>query len=150
MASYTADEILGASMPVQLGSHHIARPSTFLSLAPTTSASYPRQRTSPPASVISPKIEAVDAKTAAPAAAAVAANTDPTASPATAAAVVPETAPLAAVEELDASGQPKHRRSSSLASDESGNAKLRFLKLGPVHWGEGDGKGDWSESGVNE
>lgn len=66
------------------------------------------------------------------------------------AAAATETAPLPAVEELDASGQPKHRRTSSLASDDSGNAKLRFLKLGPVHYGEGDGKGDWSEVGVAE
>ncbi len=83
---------------------------------------------------MSPKIVAVDA----------AAGTSETAAAAT------DVAPLAAVEELDASGIPKQRRSSSLASDESGNAKLRFLKLGPVHWGEGDGKGDWSEAGVLE
>ncbi len=57
----------------------------------------------------------------------------------------PPVAPLAA----EAEAAAKHRRSSSLASDESG-AKLRFLKLGPVHWGVGDGKGDWSDVGVTE
>jgi len=39
----------------------------------------------------------------------------------------------------------KHRRSSSLTSEGSNaSAKQRYLKLGPVHFGEGDGKGDWS------
>jgi len=40
------------------------------------------------------------------------------------------------------------RRSSSLSSDVSTlSAKRRFLKLGPVFYGVGDGKGkgDWSE-----
>lgn len=136
MASHTAAEILAASMSADIPQPQIRRPSTFLSLAPTTSASYPQQRSSPPASIVSPKIVAADV--------AATATTD-----SAAAAAVTETTPLAA-EELDASGLPKHRRSSSLASDESGNAKLRFLKLGPVHWGEGDGKGDWSEVGVAE
>lgn len=36
----------------------------------------------------------------------------------------------------------KTRRSSSLSSDGS---KMRFLRLGPVHHGEGDALGDWSE-----
>jgi predicted phage gp36 major capsid-like protein len=121
-------------MSADLPTTHIRRPSTFLSLAPTTSASYPQQRSSPSASTVSPKIVAAD----------VAATTTESA------AALTEAAPLAAVEELDGSGQPKHRRSSSLASDESGNAKLRFLKLGPVHWGEGDGTGDWSEAEVAE
>jgi hypothetical protein len=135
MASHTAAEFLAASMFADLPQPHIRRPSTFLSLTPTTSASYPQQRPSPPASIVSPKIAAAD----------VAATTTTES-----AAAVTETAPLAAVEEVDDSGLPKHRRSSSLASDDSGNAKLRFLKLGPVHWGEGDGKGDWSEVGVAE
>jgi len=52
-------------------------------------------------------------------------------------------------EEIELGLLNKHRRSSSLASDESGS-KIRFLKLGPVHWGEGDGTGDWSEVGVTE
>lgn len=34
----------------------------------------------------------------------------------------------------------KQRRSSS-----EGSTGRRFLKLGPVHFGEGDGMGDWSE-----
>jgi len=42
----------------------------------------------------------------------------------------------------------KTRRSSSLSSD--GSIKRRFLKLGPVHFGEGDGTGDWSEAVVAE
>jgi hypothetical protein len=135
MASHTAAEILAASMSADPPQPNIRRPSTFLSLAPTTSASYPQQRPSPPASIVSPKIVAADV--------AATATTESVA-------VVTETVPLAAVGELDASGLPKHRRSSSMASDDSGNAKLRFLKLGPVHWGEGDGKGDWSEVGVAE
>jgi len=134
MASHTAAELLTASMAADLPQPHIRRPSTFLPLAPTTSASYPQQRPSPPASIVSPKVVAAD----------VAAVT------AESATAVTETAPLAAVEELDASAIPKSRRSSSLASNESGNSKLRFLKLGPVHFGEGDGKGDWSEGGVTE
>jgi len=129
MAPHTAAEFLAASMSADLPTTHIQRPSTFLSLAPTTSASHPQQQPSPPASLVSPKVVAAD----------VAATT------AESPAALTEAAPLAAVEELDSSGQPKHRRSSSLASDESENAKLRFLKLGPVHLGEGDGKGDWSE-----
>jgi hypothetical protein len=134
MSSHTAAEILAASMAADLPQPHIRRPSTFLSLAPTTSASYPQQRPSPPASIVSPKIAAADTAAAA----------------SESAGAVTETAPLAAIEELDASGIPKQRRSSSLASDDSGNSKLRFLKLGPVHFGEGDGKGDWSEVGVAE
>jgi hypothetical protein len=39
----------------------------------------------------------------------------------------------------------KTRRSSSISSDGS-TQKKRFLKLGPVHFGEGDG--DWSEEVV--
>lgn len=41
-----------------------------------------------------------------------------------------------------------HRRSSSTSTTGAGErvepVGLRYLKLGPVHWGEGDGKGDWS------
>lgn len=136
MTSHPAAEILAASMAAELPQPHIRRPSTFLSLAPTTSASYPQQRPSPPASIVSPKVVAADV------AAAAATGESP--------AAATEVAPLAAIEELDVIGITKQRRSSSLASDESGNAKLRFLKLGPVHFGEGDGKGDWSEAGVAE
>jgi len=42
----------------------------------------------------------------------------------------------------------KERRSSSMGSDSS--SRRRFLKLGPVHFGEGDGKGDWSEDVIAE
>ncbi|KAG0652036.1 hypothetical protein D0Z07_0904 [Hyphodiscus hymeniophilus] len=40
------------------------------------------------------------------------------------------------------------RRSSSVASE--ANGKLRFLKLGPVHYGVGDGLGDWSDVAIAE
>jgi len=76
----------------------------FLSLAPTTSASYP-------SSPVKAPVEAP---------------------------VKPATA-----SEIDAA-LVKSRRSSSLSSDASG--KLRFLKLGPVHYGKGDGFGDWSDA----
>jgi hypothetical protein len=152
MTSPTSAAILAMSAAADLpNTHAIRRPATFLSLAPTTSASYP-QRPSPPASIASPKIAAVDAPAIT---SPVIAATEPAAATAGA---VPETAAaeIGAVEELDASsGLPKHRRSSSLASDESasgiaGSPGRRFLKLGPVHWGEGDGKGDWTEVGVAE
>jgi len=42
----------------------------------------------------------------------------------------------------------KSRRSSSTSSDAS--SKQRFLKLGPVHYGKGDGMGDWSEVVIAE
>jgi len=80
-------------------------PHTFLSLAPTTSSSYPTSPLSK-SPVQSPKEESL--------------------------------------EEL----LLKTRRSSSLGSDASG--KRRYLKLGPVHFGEGDGKGDWSEDVLAE
>jgi hypothetical protein len=81
-----------------------ARPHTFLSLAPTTSASYPiKSTTKTPTSPTSPRAAPIEADL-------------------------------------------KTRRSSSTTSDGSLNAKRRFLKLGPVHHGEGDG--DWSEEVV--
>lgn len=82
------------------------RPSTFLSLAPTTSTSYPQT----PNQQLGP----------------VPVNPDRTA---------------------------KESRSSSLGSDSAKNTSaigLRFLKLGPVHWGvhpSGD-KGDWHDVAV--
>lgn len=88
------------------------RPSTFLSLAPTTSSSYP---STPLVKSHSPQSPL----------------NDPTAA----------AAPNAAA--LD-SELLKTRRSSSLSSN--GTQKRRFLKLGPVHFGEGDG--DWSEEVV--
>jgi hypothetical protein len=71
------------------------RPSTFLSLAPKTSDSYPR--------------------------------TQRTKQPLTAEALAEVT------KQEDANADATKRRASSLSSDAS---KLRFLKLGPVHWGE--------------
>jgi hypothetical protein len=82
---------------------------TFLSLAPTTSASYPS----------SPLIK----------------------SP------VQTTLKAPTAEEINIE-LLKSRRSSSLDSESSG--KLRFLKLGPVHYGKGDGLGDWSEAIIAE
>ncbi|EAQ93438.1 predicted protein [Chaetomium globosum CBS 148.51] len=85
------------------------RPSTFLSLAPTTSESYPR----------APRVK----------------------QPLTAEALTQATQQQASEEEL------AKRRTSSLSSDAS---KFRFLKLGPVHWGEhqGESNGDFHEVAV--
>jgi hypothetical protein len=87
---------------------------TFLTLAPTTSASYPTTPLTKPAAAKSP---------------AAAAPTDAASVPA-----------VPAVEPADQL-LLKTRRSSSL--DSTTSAKRRYLKLGPVHFGEGDG--DWSE-----
>jgi len=89
-------------------------PHSFLTLAPTTSASYPT----------TPLIK----------------------SPATTSPAQQPTKNVAA-ESLDEL-LLKTRRSSSLGSDASG--KRRYLKLGPVHFGEGDGTGDWSEDVLAE
>ncbi|KAH6853584.1 hypothetical protein B0I37DRAFT_10297 [Chaetomium sp. MPI-CAGE-AT-0009] len=79
------------------------RPSTFLSLAPSTSASYPR----------TPRVKE------------------------------PLTAEALAQQQQQASASTEEelakRRTSSLSSDAS---KFRFLKLGPVHWGEHQGEND--------
>jgi hypothetical protein len=99
------------------------RPSTFLSLAPTLSASYPtRKPSTPPKSPESAPVQT--SENAIPA--------EPTAEVVQAAIKV--------------------RRSSSSTSDgsASGAGPQRFLKLGPVHWGEGDGTGDWSELSIAE
>jgi hypothetical protein len=98
----------------------------FLSLAPTTSASYP----STPAAKSSTTQSSHQAATQIPN------NTaaDPTATRT----INPSAVPSAAV--ID--GTLKLRRSSSLSSDGS-TQKRRFLKLGPVHFGES--KDDWSE-----
>lgn len=86
---------------------HQNAPSTFLSLAPNTSDSYPR----------APKAKSAG------------------------------TPPTSAV--LAAEGKP---RTSSVESDGAKNPSMRrFLKLGPVHWGEhqdDDHKGDWHEVAV--
>ncbi|KAK0747856.1 hypothetical protein B0T21DRAFT_277202 [Apiosordaria backusii] len=90
------------------------RPSTFLSLAPSTSESYPRNQQ---------KQEATPAPLTAEA--------------------------LAAVPVVQQQQDEQKRRASSLSSDAS---KFRFLKLGPVHWGEHqDGvKEDFYEVAVEE
>lgn len=87
------------------------RPSSFLSLAPNTSDSYPRaQRARQPLAAEAP---ADDPKQ----------------------------------DEVRADA-PK-RRTSSLSSDGS-KSRLRFLKLGPVHWGEhqDDNQADFHEVAV--
>ncbi|AEO53348.1 hypothetical protein MYCTH_2313333 [Thermothelomyces thermophilus ATCC 42464] len=115
MAASTTEEIRqlnkqAVEFTPTMSHHRPRRPSTFLSLAPSTSDSYPRaQRPRQP--------------------------------------LTPEA--LAAVTKQDgaASGEAMKRRSSSLSSDAS---KFRFLKIGPVHWGEhqDDHKGDYYELAV--
>jgi len=105
----------------------------FLSLAPTTSASYPLTPVKSPAPQ-SPFQAATDTPN----------NTMADATP-TRALNTMAAMPSAAV--IDES--LKTRRSSSLSSDGS-NVKRRFLRLGPVHFGEGGGKEDWSEEVVDE
>jgi hypothetical protein len=105
------------------------RPARFLSLAPTTSASYPSSPTVKSPTTRSP--EQAPTETANPASAR-ARNATPAVPSAT------------AINEA-----LKMRRSSSLSSDGS-SQKKRFLKLGPVHHGEDGGKGDWSEEVVDE
>jgi hypothetical protein len=77
------------------------RPSTFLSLAPTTSASYPQQ----------PKSRLTSGALAS----------------------VPE-------------GHEIKRRTSSMSSDGNKSVGFRFLKLGPVHFGEHqeEQQSDWN------
>jgi hypothetical protein len=104
------------------------RVSGFLTLAPATSASYPQSPRSRHLSVSH--------------------LTRPL--PLTHGAMPEE--PIATPRSMSSSvvslAEPKSRRSSSMSSDGStGKARLRFLKLGPVHWGEhqGDHKEDWHE-----
>jgi hypothetical protein len=106
----------------------------FLSLAPTTSASYPSTPAFKSPAPQSPTQAATDTPN----------NTmvDPT--PARALTVSTAMPSAAVIDEA-----LKTRRSSSLSSDGS-NQKRRFLKLGPVHFGEGAGSGDWSEEVVDE
>ena len=104
------------------------RPSTFLSLAPTTSASYPSTPLIKAPIPQSPLQEPTQTPR----------NTRADLTPARLEAVV---AAAPSAETID-SEPLKTRRSSSLSSDGS-TQKKRFLKLGPVHFGEGDG--DWSE-----
>lgn len=100
------------------------RPSAFLSLAPTTSASYP---TSPrtPAQVQEP-IAQLQQKSQT--------ESSPT----------EEAKKLEVPSAEDVTELLKIRRSSSSGSD--GSSKRGFLRLGPVHFGEGDG--DWSEDAL--
>ncbi|TVY45980.1 hypothetical protein LSUB1_G000211 [Lachnellula subtilissima] len=99
----------------------------FLSLAPTTSASYPsspRSKLPLPTTTLAPALAPENAG----------AEASPT---------IPEVLDM------------KIRRSSSSGSDESVSGsptqRRRFLKLGPVHFGmDGDGKGDWSEEVIAE
>jgi hypothetical protein len=87
----------------------------FLSLAPTTSASYPTLPKLPtPKSPVQKPVDGADAAT---------------------------------IPALPVETDIKTRRSSSLSSNGSLMSKRRFLKLGPVHFGEGDG--DWSEEVIN-
>jgi hypothetical protein len=101
----------------------------FLSLAPTTSASYPS----------TPAAKSPTPQSSHQAATEIPSNTpaDPTA----ARTINPSAVPGASV--ID--GALKIRRSSSLSSDGSAQStqKRRYLKLGPVHFGES--KDDWSE-----
>jgi len=96
------------------------RQPTFLSLAPTTSASYP-QAPKPRQRSIGPALTA---------------------------------GALAGVAE-EAALMPT-RRTNSMSSDGSASTvktqRLRFLKLGPVHWGEhpDEHKGDWHEAVIEE
>jgi hypothetical protein len=97
------------------------RGTSFLSLAPTTSASYPPTPKSPtqapePAAPVQQSAQA-DAST------------------------VAETNAPAAPPADEVTEHLKIRRSSSSGSDAS--SKRGYLKLGPVHFGEGNG--DWSE-----
>ncbi|RDL33099.1 uncharacterized protein BP5553_08538 [Venustampulla echinocandica] len=101
--------------------NQVSLPHKFLALAPTTSDSYP---------------------------------TSPKARPdSTATATVSSAGAQAAIVSAEVAGTPalpdnllKSRRSSSTGSEGSTGQKGRFLKLGPVHFGEDkDGKGDWSE-----
>lgn len=90
------------------------RPSTFLSLAPKTSDSYPRAQQQKSAAVP----------------------------------IKPLTAEALA-EVATGAADANKRRASSLSSDAS---KFRFLKLGPVHWGEhrDEDKNDFYEVAVEE
>lgn len=110
-------------------STQIAPPTSFLSLAPTTSSSYPTLAKIQSAAASKPS--SVD-ETSTPLAEDAVVEAEAT--------VIPVT-PLVAIDESLA-----HRRSSSMTSDGSvASAKRRFLKLGPVHGGEDTRDADWSE-----
>jgi hypothetical protein len=106
----------------------------FLSLAPTTSASYPSNPAVKSPAPQSPLQASADTPN----------NT--MADPTPAKALNTTTPAMPSVAVIDEA--LKTRRSSSLSSEGS-SRKRRFLKLGPVHFGEG-GNGDWSEEVVDE
>lgn len=105
----------------------------FLSLAPTTSASYPS----------TPAVKSPAPQSPVQAAADTPNNTMAEPTPARALTITPAMPSAAVIDEA-----LKTRRSSSLSSNGS-SQKKRFLKLGPVHFGEG-GNGDWSDEVVDE
>ncbi|OAA62050.1 hypothetical protein SPI_04909 [Niveomyces insectorum RCEF 264] len=119
------------------------RPSVFLSLAPATSNSYPQPK----------KASAAAAAAATADATAVSApvSTAPSGEDATATAAAAAAVTDAATTD-DVAGDVKQRRSSSLSSTHSNKraSGLRFLKLGPVHWGEhlDDHQQDWCEAAI--
>jgi hypothetical protein len=112
MSTPTTEELRQLSAQVVEFTPEMAKrrtPSTFLSLAPKTSESYPRtQRAKQP---------------------------------------LTSEALAEATQQDAASDEAMKRRTSSLSSDGS---KFRFLKLGPVHWGEhqDDHKTDFHEVAV--
>ncbi|KAH8883861.1 hypothetical protein GQ53DRAFT_752693 [Thozetella sp. PMI_491] len=121
MTSHTAEELRQLQQQAQdfaPGAAERRLPSNFLSLAPNTSESYPREQRKPgsPSAMTTPL-------------------------PLTAGA-------LAEATEEDSTAAK--RRASSLSSDGSKSTARRFLKLGPVHWGEhqDDHKGDWHEVAI--
>ncbi|KAM7187941.1 hypothetical protein V8F20_010752 [Naviculisporaceae sp. PSN 640] len=120
MSSPTTEELrqlTEQAQPFTSTTYRERRPSTFLSLAPNTSDSYPRTQ--------KPK--------------------ETSAAPLTADALKEQQQEQAAV-----GLPPKQHRTSSLSSDGS-KTRLRFLKLGPVHWGEhqdAEHQGDWHEVAV--
>jgi hypothetical protein len=103
--------------------------STFLSLAPETSSSYPTRRTSTASDSAAAASAGTSAATATAAdAAATASTTDAAAKEASSA--VDLSAPAAGSPPQPAA---KPRRSSSISS--AGSSGLKFLRLGPVHFG---------------
>jgi hypothetical protein len=95
-------------------------PTTFLSLVPETSSSYPTQRAS---------TSAADASATTAGATTTTASTTTTDAAKETSSAVDLTAPAAAGDAATA----KARRSSSISSTGSGG--LKFLRLGPVHFG---------------
>lgn len=114
------------------------RQPTFLPLTPTTGTSYPTTQISKP-SVAAPQASII-------------AHQPPVAAQGATASDVRVAFPVGPAADVTAIDMGlKTRRSSSLSSDGSasnGTLGRRFLKLGPVHGGEGEG--DWSEDVVAE